>query len=360
MRNSRDAHSITKLAEQSRFKRVSTLSILTGVSILILLASVATGPVELSIEEITHGIMRTFGADASGMTGSSAIVSTIRVPRVLLGVFVGAALGISGAALQGLFRNPLVDPGLIGISSGGALGASMWILFGSSFLVIPQYLMLFAVPLSAFLGALSAMLLVYKIGSRQGHISITAILLAGIAINALAGAGLGCLIFLSDDIQLRSINFWTLGSLGGAIWSEIWPAIIIITIASLLILRDARNLNLFAIGEIDAKHLGCDTTKLKRRMIILPAMATAAAVSVSGIIGFVGLVAPHLIRLIVGADHRLVIPGSALLGISLVLTADILARTVTSPAELPLGIITGLIGAPFFIWLLSKRKGGMS
>jgi iron complex transport system permease protein len=145
--------------------------------------------------------------------------------------------------------------------------------------------------------------------------------------------------------------------LGGAVWSKIWPSLLIISIATLLILRDCKNLNLFAIGEADAKHLGCDTVKLKRRMVVLPAMATAAAVSVSGIIGFIGLVAPHLIRLMVGADHRLVLPGSALLGISLILTADILARTAVAPAELPLGIITSLIGAPFFIWLLIKQKG---
>ena len=204
------------------------------------------------------------------------------------------------------------------------------------------------------------MLLVYQIGSRKGHVSVAAMLLAGIAINALAAAALGFLIFVSDDTQLRSINFWTLGSLGGAIWGKIWPSLIIILTASLLILRDAKNLNLFALGEADAKHLGCDTVRLKRRMVILPAMATAAAVSVSGIIGFIGLVAPHLIRLMVGTDHRLVLPGSALLGIILILTADILARIAAAPAELPLGIITSLIGAPFFIWLLIRQKGWTS
>ena len=276
--------------------------------------------------------MRTFGADPTEMSGSSAIVSVIRIPRVLLGVFVGAALGISGAALQGLFRNPLVDPGLIGVSSGGALGASIWIIFGSSLSFIPEYLTIFMIAVFAFLGSLIAMLLVYQIGSRRGHVSVAAMLLAGIAINALAAAALGFLIFVSDDTQLRSINFWTLGSLGGAVWSKIWPSLLIISIATLLILRDCKNLNHFAIGEADAKKLGGDTVKLNLRIVVLPAMATAAAVSVSGIIGFIGLVAPHLIRLMVGADHRLVLPGSALLGISLILTADILARTAVAPA----------------------------
>ena len=349
--------SITKLAEKSKYKTLVTISILTGISIFLFSTSIVTGPADISIKDIGQGIMRTFGADPTEMSGSSAIVSVIRIPRVLLGVFVGAALGISGAALQGLFRNPLVDPGLIGVSSGGALGASIWIIFGSSLSFIPEYLTIFMIAIFAFLGSLIAMLLVYQIGSRRGHVSVAAMLLAGIAINALAAAALGFLIFVSDDTQLRSINFWTLGSLGGAVWSKIWPSLLIISIATLLILRDCKNLNLFAIGEADAKHLGCDTVKLKRRMVVLPAMATAAAVSVSGIIGFIGLVAPHLIRLMVGADHRLVLPGSALLGISLILTADILARTAVAPAELPLGIITSLIGAPFFIWLLIKQKG---
>ena len=360
MQNFTQPHSIEKLNSQSKYRRMVALSILAVTSIVVLSVSIVTGPVDISLHDIAQGIMRTVGADPSEMSGTSAIVSVIRIPRVILGVFIGAALGISGAALQGLFRNPLVDPGLIGVSSGGALGASIWIIFGTSLNFIPEYLKVFMIAVFAFCGSLLAMLLVYQIGSRKGHVSVAAMLLAGIAINALAAAALGFLIFVSDDTQLRSINFWTLGSLGGAIWGKIWPSLVIILTASLLILRDAKNLNLFALGEADAKHLGCDTVRLKRRMVILPAMATAAAVSVSGIIGFIGLVAPHLIRLMVGTDHRLVLPGSAFLGITLILTADIFARIAVAPAELPLGIITSLIGAPFFIWLLIRQKGWSS
>ena len=360
MQNLTQSFSIQKLNSQSKHKRLVALSLLSTFSIVILSISIVTGPVDISLEDIGQGILRSLGADSSEMSGPSAIVSVIRIPRVILGVFVGAALGISGAALQGLFRNPLVDPGLIGVSSGGALGASIWIIFGASISFIPEYLRVFMISVFAFFGSLVAMILVYQIGSRRGHVSVAAMLLAGIAINALAAAALGFLIFVSDDTQLRSINFWTLGSLGGAIWGKIWPSLLIILSASILILRDAKNLNLFALGEADAKHLGCDTVRLKRRMVVLPAMATAAAVSVSGIIGFIGLVAPHLIRLMIGADHRLVLPGSALLGIALILTADILARTAAAPAELPLGIITSLIGAPFFIWLLIRQKGWSS
>ena len=352
-------NSIAYLSNQSKSKRMLALSILGGMALLALVTSILTGPVEIPISAIWQGLKRTFGADPTTMSGSSAIVSVIRLPRVLLGVCVGAALGISGAALQGLFRNPLVDPGLIGVSSGGALGASVWIIFGSTLTFIPEFLMVFALPVFAFLGSLFAMVLVYRIGSRRGHVSVAAMLLSGIAINALSAAALGFLVFVSNDTQLRSINFWTLGSLGGAIWAKIWPSMIVVVGASILILRDAENLNLFAIGENDARHLGCDTAKLKRRMIVLPAMTTAAAVSVSGIIGFIGLVAPHLIRLLAGTDHRLVLPGSALLGVILILTADILARIAVSPAELPLGIITSLVGAPFFIWLLVRYKGWM-
>ena len=360
MQNLTQSFSIARLNSESKHKRLVTLSMLSIFSVVMLSISVIIGPVDISLEDIGQGIFRSLGADPSAMSGSSAIVSVIRIPRVILGAFVGAALGISGAALQGLFRNPLVDPGLIGVSSGGALGASVWIIFGTSFSFIPEYLKVFMIAVFAFFGSLIAMLLVYQIGSRRGHVSVANMLLAGIAINALAAAALGFLIFVSDDTQLRSINFWTLGSLGGAIWGKIWPSLLIILSASLLILREAKNLNLFALGEADAKHLGCDTVRLKRRMVVLPAMATAAAVSVSGIIGFIGLVAPHLIRLMVGADHRLVLPGSALLGITLILAADILARIAAAPAELPLGIITSLIGAPFFIWLLVRQKGWSS
>ena len=352
-------NSIVYLSNQSKSKRVLALSILGGMALVAVVISILTGPVEIPISAIWQGLKRSFGADPTAMSGSSAIVSVIRLPRVFLGVCVGAALGISGAALQGLFRNPLVDPGLIGVSSGGALGASIWLIFGPTLTFIPDFLMIFALPAFAFLGSLFAMVLVYQIGSRRGHVSVAAMLLSGIAINALSAAALGFLVFVSDDTQLRSINFWTLGSLGGAIWTKIWPSMLVMALASALILRDAKNLNLFAVGEVDAKHLGCDTAKLKRRMIMLPAMTTAAAVSVSGIIGFIGLVAPHLIRLMVGTDHRLVLPGAALLGVILILTADILARIAVSPAELPLGIITSLVGAPFFIWLLARYKGWM-
>jgi iron complex transport system permease protein len=345
-------NSIVYLSNQSKSKRVLALSILGGMALVAVVISILTGPVEIPISAIWQGLKRSFGADPNAMSGSSAIVSVIRLPRVFLGVCVGAAL-------QGLFRNPLVDPGLIGVSSGGALGASIWLIFGPTLTFIPDFLMIFALPAFAFLGSLFAMVLVYQIGSRRGHVSVAAMLLSGIAINALSAAALGFLVFVSDDTQLRSINFWTLGSLGGAIWTKIWPSMLVMALASALILRDAKNLNLFAVGEVDAKHLGCDTAKLKRRMIMLPAMTTAAAVSVSGIIGFIGLVAPHLIRLMVGTDHRLVLPGAALLGVILILTADILARIAVSPAELPLGIITSLVGAPFFIWLLARYKGWM-
>ena len=359
MDSTRRLSSIEQLAEQSEYKRFITLVILASVAVLLLVISILIGPADISANDIREGILRTLGFNPTDMSSSSAIVSVIRIPRILLGVCVGAALGISGAALQGLFRNPLVDPGLIGVSSGGALGAATWIIFGTSLTFIPEYLLVFMTAIFAFIGSLLAMLLVYKIGSRRGHVSVAAMLLAGIAINALAASALGFLIFMGDDTQLRSINFWTLGSIGGAIWGKIWPAMIIILTASALILRDAKNLNLFAIGENEARHLGCDTARLKRRLVILPAMATAAAVSVSGTIGFIGLVAPHLVRLMVGSDHRLVLPGSALLGVILILIADILARTVAAPAELPLGIITSLIGAPFFIWLLTRHKGWM-
>jgi iron complex transport system permease protein len=288
------------------------------------------------------------------------VLTAIRLPRVLLGVGVGGGLAVSGAVMQGLFRNPLADPSLIGVSSGAALAAVVTIVLGPVLMGgWADALGPFLLPAAAFAGGVGATVLVYRLGTRNGQTSVATMLLAGIAINALAGAGTGLMTFIADDDQLRDLTFWTLGSLGGATWTQlavVGPCLLGGMVAAPLL---ARPLNALLLGEGEAFHLGIDTERTKKQVVTLAALVVGAAVAVSGVIGFIGLVVPHLLRLAVGPDHRVLIPGSALLGGALLLGADVLARTIVAPAELPIGIVTALVGAPFFLWLLlHDRKRG--
>lgn len=284
-----------------------------------------------------------------------AVLSSIRLPRVLLAVIVGASLAVSGAAMQGLFRNPLADPGLIGISSGAALAVATVIVLAGP---ITGAFGLYSLSIAAFIGGFITCLLIFRFARLSGTFSVTYMLLAGIAINALAGAGTGFLTYMSNDEQLRSLTFWTMGSLGGALWPAVIVAATVVIPATILLIKNAQKLNILLLGEQEAQHLGVDSERLKYVIIICTALSVGAAVAVSGIIGFVGLVVPHLIRLTIGPDHRLLIPASALLGAILLLAADTFARTIVSPAEMPVGILTSLIGGPFFLWLLIKQYAG--
>jgi len=284
----------------------------------------------------------------------AAVLLAIRLPRVLLGAFVGAGLAVSGAAMQGLFRNPLADPGLIGVSSGAAVAT---IVLGSTFAhELFQTLGIFTQPMVAFLGSMGATVLVYRLSQVAGRTVVATMLLAGIAVNALLGAGTGLLTFVATDAQLRNITFWGLGSVGGATWRAVLAVVPFILCTLLLLPRLARLLNAMSLGEAEAAHLGFRVERAKRTVIALVALTVGATVALTGIIGFVGLVVPHLLRLLVGPDHRTVLPGSALLGASLLLLADLLARTIVAPAELPIGIVTTVIGAPFFLWLLLQDR----
>ena len=284
-----------------------------------------------------------------------AVLSSIRLPRVLLAVIVGAALAVSGAALQGLFRNPLADPGLIGISSGAALAVALMIVCIGP---LPGILGLYGLSMAAFMGGLLTSIVIFRFAGLTGASSVTYILLAGIAINALASAGTGFLAYLSDDQELRSLTFWTMGSLGGALWPGVLICASLVIPATFVLYRNAQRLNILLLGESEARHLGVDSERLKRNIIICTAISVGAAVAVSGIIGFVGLVIPHLIRLTLGPDHRLLIPASALLGAIILIIADTVSRTLLAPAEIPVGIFTSLIGGPFFLWLLIKQYSG--
>lgn len=277
----------------------------------------------------------------------------IRAPRVALAGLVGAALAVSGAALQGLFRNPLADPGLIGVSSGAALGAVAMIVLGSG---LASPLTAYALPLAAMLGAVLVTLFLWAFASRYGRFSIVTILLVGIAVNALAAVGVGAFQYLSDEGQLRTLTFWMLGSFGRANWPTVLPAALAMAAAAAPLFFVTRALDLLQLGESEAFHLGVAVQRLKRRVILCAAAAVGAGVALSGIIGFVGLVVPHLVRLLLGAGHRWVLPGAALLGAALTVLADLLARTVAAPAEIPVSLVTSALGAPFFLWLIARVR----
>jgi len=283
----------------------------------------------------------------------TTIFSEIRVPRVILAAIVGASLSVSGACLQGLFRNPLADPGLIGVSAGAALGASTIIVFGSS-LTSTFIFSTFLLPLSACLGSGLVILMLFLLTKGFGHQGVTYMLLVGIAVNAIASVGIGILTFVSSDSELRSLTFWTMGSFGGITWSLLIPALIIIFISFLFLLPILRNLDILQLGESEAKRLGVNVKSLKYRIIFASAASVGASVSLSGMIGFVGLVVPHLLRLLSGVNHTYVVIGSALLGSSLMVFADLLSRLLIQPAELPVGLITSAIGSPFFLWLIFR------
>jgi iron complex transport system permease protein len=286
----------------------------------------------------------------------AAVLGTVRAPRVLLAALIGGGLGVAGAAMQGLFRNPLADPGLIGVSAGAALAAVAAIVLGGSlFGAAAGLLGLWLLPVAAFLGGLAATLAMVRLGRVGGVTDVATLLLAGVAVNALAGAATGLLIFMADDRQVRDITFWTLGSLAGARWAHLPVVLALVGGPTLALCALARPLNALILGEAEAYHLGQRVERVKAAAIGLAAVAVAAGVAFTGLIGFVGLVVPHLLRLGFGADHRLVLPGAALFGASLLVLADLAARSLAAPAELPVGVVTALLGAPFFLWLLRRR-----
>jgi iron complex transport system permease protein len=285
------------------------------------------------------------------------ILFDIRLPRLVLGILVGAALAVSGAVMQGLFRNPLADPGLVGVGAGAGLGAIGAIVLGGALpLALREWLGYGLVPVAAFLGGWLTTLLLYRLSTHRGRTSVAVMLLGGIALAALAGALSGILIYLADDAQLRDLTFWGLGSLAGATWDKVALGGVLICAALAATPFLARALNGLALGEGPAAHLGIPVQRMKNAAILTVAAATGAAVAVSGGIGFIGIVVPHLLRLVIGPDHRWLLPNAALLGASLLVLADMIARSVVAPAELPIGIVTATLGGPFFLWILMRNR----
>lgn len=286
-----------------------------------------------------------------------AVLWSIRFPRVALAALLGAGLAVSGAMLQGLFRNPLADPGLIGVTSGAALTAAFTIVLGATVLPgLTRWLGPFTLPLAAFLGSIVTTLLIHRLATSNGSTSLAVMLLSGIAVNAVVGAGIGVMTYIASDQQLRTLSFWSLGSLGGANWTSIGIVAPCVFVALAFGCRKASELNLMLLGEAEAAHTGVTAQSLKGWIILLSALAVGALVAFCGMVGFIGLVAPHCIRLIYGPDHRVLLPASALLGAVLVIIADTVARTAFAPAEMPLGILTALLGAPFFLVLLMRQS----
>ncbi len=278
---------------------------------------------------------------------------SLRLPRLLLAMLAGAALAAGGVVMQGLFRNPLADPSLIGVSSGGAVAAVAVIVLGAP---AAGFAGLSLLPVAAFAGSFATMLAAYRLARRAGRADMTSLLLAGIAFNALATAALGLLTLISSQQALRSFTFWLLGGFGNADWAQVASAAAFITPALAVMLASARALNVLALGERDAIWLGLAVERWKFLLLATVALGVGATVALAGIIGFVGLVAPHLLRFIVGPDHRLLLPCSVLLGALIVLLADLIARSVILPSELPVGILTALLGVPLFLLLVSKRR----
>lgn len=330
---------------------------LIGLLIVTTIVSTGVGAVWISPGEVLLILGNQVGLGVPADEMKTSIMTVIRLPRVCLGLLIGSGIAVAGAAMQGLFRNPLADPGLIGISSGAMLAAvAMIVLKTTLFDQMTELLGYYALSLASFVGACLTSLLVYRLARVAGRSVVTTMLLAGIAINALAGSLTGLLTYMATDEQLRTITFWTLGSLGGATWTSVLALLPFVGVVLVGLPRLGGALNGLALGESQAQMLGVNLVHLKRWVIILAALSVGASVAVAGLIGFVGLVTPHLIRLVAGADHRRVLVGSALGGAIVLTAADALARTVIAPAELPIGVLTALLGAPVFLWLLIGRR----
>ena len=323
---------------------------------LLLLALVifaaSVGPLDISLAHSLSALLEVVGlVDSSATDTEQVVIERIRLPRIVLAMALGAALGTAGATMQSLFRNPLADPGIIGVSSGGALGAVIAISIGAqavSSLLLPAF---------AFGGALGATALVYGIASSGGRVSMATLLLAGVAVSALFGAVVSAIITFTTNSELqRAIIFWLAGGFDSTGWDDVRLALPPIAAGILLVLVYSRDLNLLSLGDDEASSLGVRTTLTRVTLMVGATLATGAAVAFSGTIAFVGLVVPHVLRLLLGPDNRVLLPLSAIGGAVFMLAADTIARTVASPAELRVGIITAFVGAPFFMLLLVKNR----
>lgn len=334
--------------------RLTLFAVLVPVLIITIICSVGIGALQINPMQLIQMVFVKIGFSVNGdfLPHQAIVFWSIRLPRVLAGALIGAGLAIAGACMQGLFRNPLADPGLIGISAGASLTASCFIVLGLNGGILGYYGLSF----STFLGACLTSYLVYQLSQINGKIVVATMLLAGIAVNALAGACTGFLTYFSTESELRNLTFWLLGSLGGISWKNVGVLIPFVLLPCLFLPKLSKQLNAFSLGEHEAIYLGIDVIKLKIIIIVLTTMIVGASVSIAGMIGFIGLVVPHILRLVIGPDFRILLPASMLLGAIVLILSDLLCRTILAPAELPIGIITSLIGTPIFLSILLKEK----
>ncbi|QSB14282.1 iron ABC transporter permease [Natronosporangium hydrolyticum] len=333
--------------------------LLLGLTITLLVAAVfaaGTGQVAVSPAEVVGSLLHRLGLGLgpvpSAPHGENALWQ-VRFPRVCLAILVGACLGCGGAVMQGIFGNPLAEPGVVGVSAGAAVGAAIILVAGTT--------VVGGVAAAAFVGGLVTTVAVYLLARSGGRTEVVTLVLTGIAVNAVAGAALGLLMFLTDADGVRAIAFWNLGSLAAASWPNVLTVGICAVVGLAVAQAYTRRLDLLALGERPARHLGVDVERMRLVLIAVTALLTAAAVAFCGIIGFVGLVVPHLIRMVAGPGHRVLVPASALGGALVVVVGDLIARTAIPYQELPLGVLTALVGGPFFFWLLRRtraRAGG--
>ncbi|WPK55216.1 iron ABC transporter permease [Vibrio fluvialis] len=316
--------------------------------------SITVGPMNISFRDSLSSLLLQSDDIAKHI---NLVIHEIRFPRTLLCMLVGAILALCGTVMQGLFRNPLAEPGIIGVSAGASLGAALAIVLLGNLNVDARWMNAITLPLCAFLGGALTTIVVYRLGTNKFGTSVTIMLLAGVAISAVSGAGIGYLNYVADDQMLRDLTLWSMGSFAGANWQSITLCGITLLGLYFYFTRRAMALNALLLGESEARHLGIPIQRLKRALIVLSAVGVGVTVSAAGMIGFVGLVVPHLGRMLVGPDHRNLLPISALLGALLLTIADMFARVAAAPAELPIGIVTALVGAPFFLYLLFQQKG---
>ena len=312
-------------------------------------ASLTSGASDTSLGQVMRDLLAGQGIGAR----DRIVLVDIRLPRLVLGGLIGAALAVSGALLQGLFRNPLADPGIVGVSAGAGLGAVTAIVLGG---LLPFATGSWLVPIAAFAGAWASTMMLYRVATRQGRTSVATMLLAGIALAAMTSALTGILVYFADDTQLRDFTFWTMGSLAGASWGKLTIAapLLLVTVCAAPLL--ASGLNGLALGEAAAGHIGIAVQRVKAMAILTVALATGTSVALSGGLGFVGIIVPHLLRLISGPDHRHLLLNAALLGATVLILADMVSRAVIAPAELPIGIVTAVTGGPFFLWVLLRNR----
>ncbi len=339
----------------ARTHRSAYLCALSILTLVIFFTALCVGSSPLSFRDALFAL---FGADTQ-QAHAALVVWELRLPRAALALCVGAMLAISGAAMQGLFRNPLADPALIGVTAGASLGASLTIFFAGALAgagALSQVSRLGLTGISACIGGALAVLLVYRIATRAQKTSVTTMLLAGMAITALAGGISNLLEYFSDSSTLRQLSMWRMGSLESSSYARLFIAAVLLLLSLSVLQWLAPALNAFLLGESEARHLGLHVERTKRCLILIVGVATGSSVALAGSIVFIGLIVPHMLRMVVGPDHRILLPACALGGASLLCAADSLSRIVIAPSELPVGLIIALLGAPFFVFMLRQYR----